>query len=51
MILCNICPIIIKKYFDYCDLDNHNNFTLNLNYRIRGLYFIPLKSIFKKILY
>ena len=48
----NICPIIIKKYFDYCDLDNIvNNFIPNLNYRIRGLYFIPLKSSYSKILY
>jgi len=49
---CNICPIIIKKYFDYSDIDDIiNNFIPNLNYRIRGLYFIPLKSSYAKILY
>jgi len=49
---CNICPIIIKKYFDYCEIDYIlNDFIPNLNYRVRGLYFIPLKSSYAKILY
>lgn len=49
---CNICPIMIKKYFDYCDIDNIiNDFIPKLNYRVRGFYFIPLKSTYAKILY
>ena len=49
---CNICPIMIKKYFDYSDIDYIiNDFIPNLNYRVRGLYFIPLKSTYAKILY
>ena len=49
---CNICPIMIKKYFDYSDIDYIvNDFIPNLNYRVRGLYFIPLKSSYAKILY
>jgi len=49
---CNICPIIIKKFFDYSDIDYiMNDFIPQLNYRVRGLYFIPLKSSYMKILY
>ena len=49
---CNVCPIMIKKYFDYSDIDYIvNDFIPNLNYRVRGLYFIPLKSSYAKILY
>jgi len=49
---CNICPIMIKKYFDYCEIDYIlNDFIPKLNYRVRGLYFIPLKSSYAKILY
>ena len=41
---CDICPITVKKYFDYSDIDYiMNNFIPNLNYRVRGLYFVPLK--------
>ena len=49
---CNICPIMIKRFFDYSDIDYIlNEFIPNLNYRVRGLYFIPLKSSYSKILY
>ena len=49
---CDICPITVKKYFDYSDIDYiMNNFIPNLNYRVRGLYFVPLKSAYMKVLY
>ena len=49
---CNVCPIIIKKYFDLGELETAmNEFIPNLPYRVRGFYFIPLKTIYSKILY
>ena len=49
---CDICPILIKKYFDYKDMNYIiYDFVPNLPYRIRGLYFIPLKTTYSKILY
>ena len=49
---CDICPVMIKKYFDYSDIDYiMNEFIPKLNYRVRGLYFIPLKSAYMKVLY
>lgn len=48
----NICPIQIKKYFDYKDLDScMNHFIPKLSYNIRGLYFVPLKTNYSKILF
>jgi len=49
---CNVCPLSIKKYFDYNDAqDVLENFVPKLPYRIRGLYFVPLKPSYSKILY
>ena len=47
-----ICPIQIKKYFDYKDInDCFENFIPKLPYQIRGLYFVPFKTKYSKILY
>jgi len=47
-----ICPIQIKKYFDYKDIDNClKNFIPKISYQTRGLYFVPLKNNYSKILY
>ena len=49
---CNICPIRIKKYFDYKDIIYIlNEFIPNLSYRTRGFYFVPMKTSYSKILY
>ena len=46
------CPVIIKKYFDYKDVKNIlSDFVPTLSYDIRGLYFVPLKCSYSKILY
>jgi hypothetical protein len=47
-----VCPIFVKKYFDYKDVkDTHENFIPNLPYNTRGLYFVPLRTDYSKILY
>lgn len=47
-----ICPLQIKKYFDYKDMqDCMTNFIPHLPYVIRGFYFIPLKTTYSNILY
>ena len=49
---CNICPIKIKRYFDINQIKYiTEEFIDNLDYRIRGLYFVPLKTSYAKILY
>lgn len=49
---CNVCPLKIKKYFDYNDAaDILQNFVPKLSYRVRGMYFVPLKPSYSKILY
>jgi len=49
---CNICPLMIKKYFDYHQTEDIlSNFVPSLPYRIRGMYFVPLKPSYSKILY
>jgi len=46
---CNICPIILKKYFDLCDVEMIiNDFIPKLSYRVRGFYFVPLKPSYEK---
>ena len=46
------CQLFIKKYFDYKDLDFAlNSFAPNLNYEIRGLYFVPMRVDYSNILY
>mgnify|MGYP000563161348 CR=1 FL=1 len=48
----NICPLFIKKYFDYKDINYViNEFSPNLEYNIRGIYFVPLKVEYSNILY
>ena len=47
-----VCPIFIKKYFDYKDIkDAYENFIPKLSYNTRGLYFVPLRVDYSKILY
>tara|TARA_B100002019_G_scaffold292811_1_gene317229 strand:- start:55 stop:1077 length:1023 start_codon:yes stop_codon:yes gene_type:complete len=47
-----VCPIFVKKYFDYKDVkDTYENFIPNLPYNTRGLYFVPLRTDYSKILY
>ena len=49
---CNICPIVIKKYFDIQEIEYIiNEFIPKLTYRIRGFYFVPLKTSYSKLLY
>ena len=46
------CPLFIKKYFDYKDINYvMNEFSLNLEYNIRGIYFIPIRVDYSNILY
>ena len=48
----SVCPIFIKKYFDYKDIEEVNkNFIPKLSYNTRGLYFVPLRTDYSKILY
>ena len=49
---CNICPLFIKKYFDIQDVKYAiDDFIPKLPYKIRGFYFVPLKTSYSKILY
>ena len=49
---CDICPIQIKKYFNINEVDYIlTEFINKLSYNIRGLYFVPLKPTYSKILY
>tara|TARA_Y100000389_G_scaffold201969_1_gene246014 strand:+ start:488 stop:1444 length:957 start_codon:yes stop_codon:yes gene_type:complete len=49
---CEVCPIQVKRYFDFKDKELiMNDFIPSLNYGTRGFYFIPLKSSYSKILY
>ena len=46
------CPLRVKKYFDYKDVgDIMKDFVPKLSYDIRGLYFVPLRCSYSKILY
>ena len=46
------CPIQIKRYFDYKDMEYIiNEFIPRLSYDIRGYYFIPLRVDYSNILY
>lgn len=48
----DICPIQIKRYFDFKDKEYiFQEFIPGLNYCIRGIYFIPIKPSYSKILY
>lgn len=48
-----ICPIRVKTYFDYRDFKETmlSDFIPSLNYKCRGLYFVPLNPKYSKILY
>ena len=49
---CDICPVQIKRYFDYNKIRTiFSDFIPNLPYRVRGFYFTPLKTSYSKILY
>jgi len=48
----DICPIQIKRYFDFRDKEFiMNEFIPSLSYNTRGFYFVPIKSSYSKILY
>lgn len=49
----NYCPMYVKRYFDYSQYKNEllNGFIPQLNYKCRGLYFVPLNPKYSKILY
>jgi len=48
----DICPIKIKRYFDFKDKEYiFQEFIPGLEYNTRGLYFIPIKPSYSKILY
>lgn len=45
------CPIHIKRYFDYRDIrEILDTFVKTLTYDIRGLYFVPLRCSYSRIL-
>ncbi len=47
-----ICPIFVKRYFDYNSIQEvKNKFIPSLPYNIRGIYFIPLRVDYSNILY
>ena len=49
---CNICPLIVKKYFEIVEKDNViNNFIPQLNYKTRGIYFVPINVNYSNVLY
>ena len=49
---CDVCPIQVKRYFDYSEKDYIiNDFIPQLDYGSRGFYFVPLKCSYSKILY
>ena len=49
---CDVCPIQIKRFFDYSEKDYlMNEFIPQLDYGTRGFYFVPLKCSYSKILY
>ena len=49
---CDVCPIQVKRYFDYSDKDYiMDEFIPQLEYGTRGFYFVPLKCSYSKILY
>lgn len=48
----DICKLIIKKYFDISEKEDvFENFITNLNYKTRGIYFVPININYSKILY
>ena len=49
----DICPVFVKRYFDYSDYKDImlGEFLPSLNYKCRGLYFVPINPKYSKILY
>ena len=48
----NICSLQIKKFFDYKDKNLlFNEFIPSLNYKCRGIYFVPINTKYSKNLY
>lgn len=46
------CPLFVKRYFDYKDSDYvKNEFIPKLPYKIRGIYFVPMRVDYSNILY
>ena len=46
------CPLFIKRYFDYKDIHYAiNEFAPQLDYKTRGIYFVPLRVDYSNILY
>ena len=49
---CNICEMEVKRYFDIVDYEECiSEFISKLNYKIRGIYFVPINIKYSKILY
>ena len=49
---CDTCPLFIKRYFDIEEKQSViSEFIPQLNYKIRGLYFIPININYSNILY
>ena len=49
---CNICPLQIKKFYDFNQLNHILQNDINqFPYKIKGIYFIPLKPSYKKTYY
>jgi len=49
---CNICPLSIKRFFDIQEVEYViNEFIPKLTYRVKGFYFVPLKTSYSKIFY
>lgn len=49
---CNICPLSIKRFFDIQEVESViNDFIPKLTYRVKGFYFVPMKTSYSKILY
>tara|TARA_Y100000287_G_C14203457_1_gene346815 strand:- start:261 stop:1232 length:972 start_codon:yes stop_codon:yes gene_type:complete len=47
-----ICPLFVKKYFDYNKVHEvKNKFIPSLPYNIRGVYFVPMRVDYSNILY
>jgi len=48
----NICPLFVKEYFDYNQIDYvKNDLIPKLPYFIRGIYFIPMRVDYSNMLY
>ena len=47
-----ICPLFVKRYFDYNKVHEvKNKFIPSLSYNIRGVYFVPMRVDYSNILY